>query len=181
MRCCLALGGDRPSNAGCGVGGGGRGGERDAAGPIDFRVDPGTVAACDVATPARRLRLARAIRAARERPAGDRLYACGAGASFFAADPYGNLSPCLMAKQYCYPSAERDFQSIWLDDLSEIRSKRRSNAEMEIAGDLRGACSHCPAFNFLETGDEEREPAQMVETARRRYEAVRATEEGADL
>nr|HPJ56165.1 hypothetical protein [Kiritimatiellia bacterium] len=90
----------------------------------------------------------------------------------FHADPFGGLSPCLMATAYrCAPDG-RSFRERWETDLADIRQRRRTNAQSSFAGEMRGACTHCPAFNRLETGDEETESDYMKQTTRLRYAAA---------
>ena len=149
--------------------------------PLDYRVAPEAVVAHDLATPDRRRRWAAAIRRLRDQPAGESVYACGAGATYFHMDPYGNFSPCLMAAHYRYPGRDRAFRDVWRDDLIEVRRRKRTRGDTCLAGALRGACTHCPAFNYLETGDEEAESDYMKKTTLLRVAAVRATREGADL
>ena len=54
--------------------------------------------------------------------------------------------------------------------------ERRTDSS--FVGAWRGACTHCPAFNRLETGDEERESAYMKQTVRLRYRAATRPETG---
>ncbi len=149
--------------------------------PLDLRVPPETAVAWDLAFPERRRRLARAVEQGSRRPPDERVYACGAGNTGFYVDAVGNYSPCLMTTHHRYPAKGRTFIEIWNTDLGEIRRKTRSRTDGCLTGALRGACSHCPAFNHLETGDEEVDSDYMRETSERRYAALRPTPEDKEV
>lgn len=140
--------------------------------PLDVRVSPEVAVACDLAFAGRREVWAESIRKHQQRRQEDALYPCGAGVTAFYADPYGNLSPCLMTTQYRYSGKGRAFRDLWQDELNEIRLKKRTREGGCLYGHLRGACTHCPAFNYLETGDEEVDSPHMKRTAELRYDAV---------
>lgn len=151
----------------------------DAA-PLHLRVSPEVAVAWDLAFPERRRKWAAAIEKHRSgHLAGSGVYACGAGVNGFFADAYGNLSPCLMATHFRYRQQGRPFLDIWNREMIEIRAMRRTLPDGDLYGPMRGACSHCPALNRLETGDEETESDYMKETTRLRYEAL-AQERGKD-
>ena len=144
----------------------------DSNEPIDLRVSPETVVKHDTATKERVRKGAANIETAGTRPQNDSLYQCGAGLTSFYADPYGNLSPCLMTRNYMYPSAGRAFKDVWHIDLAEIRKKKRTQKDNSLPDGMQGACTHCPAMNYIETGDEETESDYMKKTTRLRYETV---------
>ena len=140
--------------------------------PLDLRVSPERVVAHDLATPERRRQWADKMEQAAALPDDEALYPCGAGATGFYSDPFGNLSPCLMTTHYRNEPDGRSFREVWDTDLSEIRQKRRTRDDSCLSGKLRGACTHCAAMNYLETGDEERESEYTKTTARLRYQAI---------
>ena len=140
--------------------------------PLDFRVPPEKVVAHDLATPERRQQWADKLEQTAALPDDDSLYPCSAGATGFYSDPFGNLSPCLMTTHYRSEPDGRSFREVWNTDLSVIRQKRRTTSDSCLSGQLRGACTHCPGMNYLETGDEERESDYMKTTARLRYHAI---------
>lgn len=140
--------------------------------PVALRIPPEEAVALDMATPENRRRWREAIEAAAAAPDDDQLYPCSAGRTSFHADPFGGLSPCLMATGYACEAGNAPFQSRWEKELSAIRAKRTTRPVESFRGALRGACAHCPAFNRLETGDEETEPDEMRRTTRLRYEAA---------
>ena len=139
--------------------------------PIDLRVDPEQVVAYDLANPERRKQWVDRVEQASVHLNDDRLYLCGAGVTGFYADPFGALSPCLMATTYQVEQGDQSFQDVWAQSLGEIQTKKRSH-ESCLSSGMRGACTHCPAMNYLETGDEEKESNYMIETTRLRYEAI---------
>lgn len=140
--------------------------------PLDLRVDPEVVVQRDMASPERRKQWLDKIEQTAKLPEDDRLYSCGAGATSFYVDPFGNLSPCLMTTHYRYQQDGRAFREIWETDLSEIRKRRKTTRRTCLSGGLRGACTHCPAFNYLETGDEEQESDYIKKTTFMRYQAA---------
>ncbi len=147
------------------------------ASPLDLRVSPEVAVQWDLAFPDRRRRLARALKTANARPVSANIYACGAGNTSFYVDPFGNYSPCLMTAHYRYPSQGRAFQDLWRHDLCEIRWKKRAQTGSCLTGPMRGVCTHCPAFNYLETGDEEADSDYMKKTTELRYAAIVEAEE----
>lgn len=143
--------------------------------PVDFRVSPETAVKWDLAFPERRRQWAAALsRPSPEARVGDRIYTCGAGVTTFYCDPYGTLSPCLMTTHYRHPGQGRDFDTVWRNALGAIQSRKRTRPGGCFSGTLRNACTHCPAFNFLETGDDECDSAYMTRTAQLRYRALQA-------
>lgn len=140
--------------------------------PLALRVSPEDAVRADMATAERRSAWRESIEQAAARPEGDRLYGCSAGQTFFHCDPFGGLSPCLMAESdRCVPGG-RAFREIWTRELATIRGRKRTRAGGSFSGVLRGACAHCPAFNRAETGDEEMESDYMKQTTLLRYQAA---------
>lgn len=142
--------------------------------PLSLRVEPEVMVQYDAGTTERREMWAKSIEMTRQLPENDRLYNCGAGRTLFYCDPYGNLSPCLMTTNYSYSAEGRSFQDVWRDDVGKICERKWTKPAGSLTGALRGACSHCPAVNYVETGDEEVESDYMRNLARHRYEAVMA-------
>ncbi len=148
------------------------------ADPVSYRVDPETVVKWDLTFPGHAQKWADNIEKYRHRPLSDAVYACGAGSSFFFAAADGTLSPCLMTVNYRYKQDGRAFQELWENELATIRMRKRERQEGGcLVGEQRGACSHCPAINYLETGDEEMDSDYMCTTARLRYQSVMAVQE----
>ena len=146
--------------------------------PLALRVAPEEAVRADMASPERRKMWRESIEQAAARPEGDRLYGCAAGQTYFHCDPFGGLSPCLMAEnERCDPGG-RAFRDVWTRDLAALRSRKRTRTGGSFSGALRGACAHCPAFNRAETGDEELESDYMQQTTRLRYQAAMTPPDG---
>ncbi|HOD99898.1 MAG TPA: radical SAM protein [Kiritimatiellia bacterium] len=146
--------------------------------PLTLRVPPAEAVAADLATPERRSRWREKINRTAELPESDRLYPCTAGQTSFHADPFGGVSPCLLATDfYCAPSA-RSFARVWAEDLGAIRQCRRTRPDGSLVGPARGACTHCPAVNRLETGAPEVESDYARATTRLRHAAAQQAETG---
>jgi radical SAM protein with 4Fe4S-binding SPASM domain len=142
-------------------------------GPLNLRVSPEVAVAKELADPER---LDELVRAATTLPAPppDRLYICGAGTTSFSIDPYGDVSPCLMATHYRYSLLEQDFATIWTDQLSLIRQRTPGPDYPCTTCDAAVACSSCPAFNYLENGAEDQESSFACQTSKLRWQAIQA-------
>ena len=140
--------------------------------PLNLRVSPERVVSYDLADPKRLEHWQKAVHKLDQFPVSDRLYTCGAGATGFYCDPYGGLSPCLMTTHYRYDQGTRSFQDLWDHELGFIRQKKRARSDSCLTGPQRAACTHCPAMNYLESGDEEQESDYMRETTLLRYKAI---------
>ena len=139
--------------------------------PLALRVTPETAVAADLATPERRRMWRKRIeQCAAGAPSGERLYACSAGITAFHADPFGGLSPCLLTRDFLCPADDRPFDEKWRAELGKIAQVPRRGETTSFTGKLRGACTHCPAANRLETGDAETEPEYMRTTTRLRFD-----------
>ena len=146
--------------------------------PLALRVSPEEAVRADMAAPDRRTSWRDSIETAAARPETDRLYGCSAGRTLFHCDPFGGLSPCVMAEPYRCAPAGRPFREVWEKDLAEIRGRKRTKDVGSFTGALRGACAHCPAFNRVETGDEEMESPYMERTTLLRYQAATSRRDG---
>lgn len=143
-----------------------------ARAPLALRVAPEEAVRADMATDERRAMWRDKIEKTAAHPAGDRLYACAAGLTAFHADPFGRLAPCLLAERGGCETAGRSFRDVWNGELAVLQSRKRTRSDTSFAGDLRGACAHCPAFNQIETGLEESESDYMKKTTALRYGAA---------
>lgn len=101
------------------------------------------------------------------------LYRCAAGVSGFYIDPYGNASPCIMTSQHRYPMAERSFESLWANELVQLRSQRPGSHYGCNGCEMQAACTGCPAFNRLENGREDVKSDYVCETTRERWDRIR--------
>jgi radical SAM protein with 4Fe4S-binding SPASM domain len=141
--------------------------------PLSLRVAPEVAVAKELSDPKRLDELVRAT-ATLPAPPRDRLYICGAGTTSFSIDPYGNVSPCLIATQYSYSLLEQDFATIWAEQLLLI-SKRTPGPDYPCTTcDAAVACNSCPAFNYLENGAEDQESSFACQTSKLRWQAIQA-------
>jgi len=105
-------------------------------------------------------------------PHSDDLYQCGAGVTGFYIDPFGNLSGCIMTTQYRYNLKDSSFQQIWNKDIKKMRDlKARAEHECNTC-DLRGICTGCAAFNYLETGAEDVKSEYVCSITQKRFAAI---------
>lgn len=142
--------------------------------PLDWRVPPDVVVAAELLDPDLTDGFRKSIQHFETAAASTQVFQCGAGLTAFYADPYGALSPCLLTTHYRYVQNGHSFQTVWDRDLGQIRKKKRMREDSVLAaGGMRGACTHCPAINSLETGDEEIDSPYMAQTARLRYAAMK--------
>ena len=137
--------------------------------PLDLRVSPERLVREEMANPRIRARWKKMHELAESSPVPSTQYACGAGASALYIDPHGNLSPCLMTTNHRHSLKGKSLGRLWNDEIRTFREKPRcAGSSSLLAGSLRGLCSHCPAFNALETGDENKDSPYAVEIARLR-------------
>jgi radical SAM protein with 4Fe4S-binding SPASM domain len=149
--------------------------------PLSLRLGPEEIVRWDTQTAERCEKWLENIEKIRDLPESDRVYACGAGRTLFHCDPYGNLSPCLMTRNYRYSAEGRTFAEVWSRSLGAIQKKVRTKPADCQGGELRGACTGCPAVNYAETGDEEVASEHMRKTTRLRYEAIMAFKDKKEL
>lgn len=140
--------------------------------PLDLRISPEEAVLADLAAPHQKKQWRERIEAVLAVPPDERLYPCSAGRTAFHADPFGNLSPCILAEPYARAPAGRSFPEIWEQELGAIQERRWTRTDTCLTGDERGACAHCPAVNRMETGREEEESDYMRRTAQLRYRAA---------
>jgi MoaA/NifB/PqqE/SkfB family radical SAM enzyme len=123
--------------------------------PLDLRVSPEVLVEEEMKNPRMREVWRKKHELASASTPSQEMYSCGAGASALYVDPFGNLSPCLMTTQHRHSLKDRPLSRIWGEEIRDFRLKKRcAGSDSALGGSLRGLCSHCPAFNALETGDE---------------------------
>ncbi|MEM6734105.1 MAG: SPASM domain-containing protein, partial [Myxococcota bacterium] len=106
-------------------------------------------------------------------PPAETVYRCGAGITGFYIGPFGELSPCLMTTHYRYSVKDSSFQEKWDNEMLELRKKKPTNRNYECNTCIkRTLCSGCPAFNFLETGQEDKKSDYVCETTHARWKAL---------
>ncbi len=127
----------------------------NAVEPLDLRVSPEEVVEKEMASPLMRERWLKKFQLGVDAPADDRLYSCGAGRSALYINPFGELSPCVMTTHVRHKLGEKPLQQLWDEEFQAFRDKKATRSGSALHGPLKGMCSHCPAFNLLENGDEE--------------------------
>lgn len=138
--------------------------------PLDLRVDPERVVQEEMQDPDVRKKWTEKFLRAETAADDGSLYSCAAGGSALYVGPQGHLSPCLMTTHHRFDLKKKPLKDLWENEMQEFRNKKRTKTETGLAGPLRGLCSHCPAFNFLETGDEELDSPYGMELARIRHQ-----------
>ena len=151
--------------------------------PLDLRVEPKEAVELELADPdqlrqwieyADRLQGRPGEGQTKHLPVAEELYTCGAGVTNFYVDPMGYASPCLMTTNYRYPLAERGFDSLWANELVQLRSKKPRPDYTCNSCEMKVACTGCPAFNYQENGQEDVKSAYVCETTRHRWQAIEA-------
>lgn len=84
------------------------------------------------------------------------LYTCSAGKTSFHIDPYGSLSPCLMARRPFYDLKEISFREAWTN-LAEDLENRKPKLDYKCGScRLFSLCSQCPGWAEMENNDGEK-------------------------
>jgi radical SAM protein with 4Fe4S-binding SPASM domain len=102
----------------------------------------------------------------------EEIYVCGAGVTDFYIDPYGYASPCLMTTQYRHSLRERTFASLWATELRQHKGQKPQEGYGCNSCDMRGACTGCPAFNYLENGEEDVKSDYVCKTTELRWNEI---------
>jgi radical SAM protein with 4Fe4S-binding SPASM domain len=100
---------------------------------------------------------ARRLLAQSTRPAGDRLFACGAGVSTGCVDAYGVFQPCMLLR---HPEATYDLAAGSLHDaltrfVPRLRERKAHHPDYLARCArcfLKGLCEQCPARSWMEHG-----------------------------
>ena len=83
-----------------------------------------------------------------------------------------------MTTNYRYPLAERGFDSLWADELVQLRRKKPRAEYTCNSCEMKVACTGCPAFNYQENGHEDVKSEYVCETTRHRWQAIEAARAG---
>ena len=133
--------------------------------PLDLRVTPEDVVRKEMDDPRIRNMWEKKLQASLQTEPGSQMYSCGAGSSALYVSPQGLLSPCLMTTHHRFDLRKNSLNTLWNHDMRAFRDKKRKRSDGAFVGPIRGLCSHCPAFNYLETGDEEIESEYAMKLA----------------
>lgn len=102
----------------------------------------------------------------------DYLYACGAGKSSFAIDPYGKLHACLLSTGDSHDLRQNSFQEGWEKYLAALRQKKTSRQTKCAICRLKSMCGVCPANCELESADAEAPVDYLCRVAHLRSYAI---------
>lgn len=127
--------------------------------PLDVRLTPAEVVELDLSYPERASewkRFADRFNNADIHPdRANNLYVCGAGNNFFAIDPYGRLSVCVLSSIDSFDLRHGSFKEGWNTYLAVERQKRASRKTKCTNCGLKSMCGMCPANSELECADAE--------------------------
>ncbi len=139
--------------------------------PCDYRLTPEEVVELDIQFPEH-------VQQWNERCQGysglivrDSLYLCGAGRYSYFIDPFGRLTPCLMARSQSYDLRRSTFDEGWDRFLADIREQKAMSGSKCSGCGLQLMCDRCPPLSELETGDQNKEVAWMCRLTHLRLSA----------
>jgi len=147
------------------------GGLQDLA-PLAYRLSPGEVVALDLADESRSREwrtFCDRFRGVRADP--HRLFICGAGHSSFHVDPYGQLSPCLIARHLEFDLRQGSFHAGWHQFLAQVRALEPGPGYACAQCELLPLCGQCPGWAMLEGGNREKPVEFLCQIAHLRANA----------
>jgi len=132
-------------------------------GPLAVRLPPRGIVELDIRDPKRAAEWRKLAERTfgRVSPPNDEIYHCGAGINFFAVDPYGKLTPCLLSQTDAYDLRTGSFAEGWKTTLREVRCRERTRTTKCVACEMKAMCGMCPPNGQLENGDPE-EPVDFL-------------------
>jgi radical SAM protein with 4Fe4S-binding SPASM domain len=98
-------------------------------------------------------------------PGGEFLFPCGAGLNAFHVDPFGHLSPCMMARFHTYDLRRGSFRKAWHEFIPSLRALKRTRRTKCDDCEIAALCGNCPGWAFLEHGDPEEPVTFLCELA----------------
>jgi radical SAM protein with 4Fe4S-binding SPASM domain len=129
-----------------------------SSGPLAFRLPPEEVVSLD-AGDAKRMtewkRFAEQFVGPIPAECREDAYQCGGGLSSFAIDPYGKLSPCLLATDDGYDLRRGSFAEGWGRFLPEVRRRKNTRVTRCTHCEIKSLCGMCPPNGVLESRDPE--------------------------
>lgn len=140
--------------------------------PLQYRITPKQAVEAELSDPKRAQEWVSYIDSRKGTPQGETTYRCGAGVNSFHVDPFGFASPCLMTTQYRHSLKDRSFESLWGQELVQLRSHKPREEYGCNSCEMQVACSGCPGFNYQETGHEDVKSQYVCDTTKERWEAI---------
>jgi radical SAM protein with 4Fe4S-binding SPASM domain len=124
-------------------------------GPCHFRLSPEEVFELDLADEKRIQEWREFCKTFVGLNKSESLFNCGAGVSSFHMDPYGQMSPCEMARFQEYNLRRGSFEEGWFEWMPEFLKLRPKGDYACARCDLISLCGQCPGWGWLEHGDPE--------------------------
>ncbi len=137
--------------------------------PLELRVDPEVGVAKELADEGAEQSWRKYVDERIDLPPNERLYVCGAGVTGLSIDPFGWASPCLLATHVRANLLERGLDAVWNEDLKQLQERLPRDDFACSSCEMRAACTACPAFNYLETGEEDVRSDYLCATAAARW------------
>ena len=124
--------------------------------PCRLRLSPEEVVALDQADESRSKEWKRLLQGFLKPTGADKLFNCGAGVLSFHIDPYGDLSPCLIARHVSYNLLKGSFREGWYDFIPKAINQKPKGDYKCGKCKFIVLCGQCPGWAQLEHGDPER-------------------------
>jgi radical SAM protein with 4Fe4S-binding SPASM domain len=105
----------------------------------------------------------------------DYLFVCGAGASAFHIDPYGQMSACLMTRFQEYDLRRGAFEEGWFEWMPEFLELKPTGDYPCGKCDLIALCGQCPGWAWLEHSNPESPVEYLCQIAHLRAQAFSTT------
>jgi len=122
--------------------------------PLALRLSPEEIVNLDFSDPEKVRSWQNYEASHRDMPVTNRLYCCGAGVTCFWIDPYGNLSPCVMARRIIVNIADGAFAPAWKNIVFQMKRTVESDQFACVTCNKKALCGYCPGFLEVETGSE---------------------------
>lgn len=140
-------------------------------GPAHSRLTPREIVDLDLSD-ASRLEEWRGLWERRSRGKARRVYECGAGVQTLHVSAVGKVSPCVMTQHRCYELRGGSLAEAWNDFMPRAVSRLASPGYRCGSCDMAVLCGRCPAWAYLEAGDEEAPIDYLCELGTLRRSAI---------
>ena len=140
-------------------------------GPSAVRLPPEKVVELDLATEKRRKAWKEFAEKFWGPPKRDTLFVCGAGINTFSITPYGELSPCIMARMFPYDLLSGSFHRGWHEFIPSVIYRPANPTSPCRKCKLMAICGNCPGWAIIDTGDPNQPVEYLCRVGRLRAEA----------